>query len=175
MVNFGKYWNSYLSPIFRAQKCQYPHTALPAYIKREKLNFAQKFLDTDLIKIITGPRRAGKSVFAFLLLKNIKFAYINFADENLLKVKNYDEILNALFEVYPDAKIVFFDEIQNLNNWEIFVNKLQRRGYNIILTGSNAKLLSKELATNLTGRYINIEVLPFSFTEFLTARNFNLQ
>lgn len=145
------------------------------YIKRESLDFARKFLNTDIIKIITGPRRAGKSVFALLLLRDVNFAYINFDDENLLKVKNYDEILEVLFEVYPDTKIIFFDEIQNLVNWEIFVNKLQRRGYNLILTGSNAKLLSKELAANLTGRHISIEVFPFSFREFLSAKNYNIE
>lgn len=144
------------------------------YVWREKLGYAGKFLDKDLIKVITGPRRAGKSVFSFLLLRNINFAYVNFDDENLLKVKNYDEILQAIFEVYPETKFIFFDEIQNLEKWEIFVNKLQRRGYNLILTGSNAKLLSKELATALTGRYISLEIFPFSFKEFLEFTHFKI-
>jgi len=130
-------------------------------------------LDSDLIKIITGPRRAGKSVFSILLLKDKNFAYLNFDDDNLLKVDNYDEILKVLFEVYPESKFILFDEIQNLNNWEVFVNKLQRRGFNLILTGSNARLLSKELATALTGRCISVEILPFSFSEFLKAADFN--
>jgi len=145
------------------------------YIFREKLNFAKKFIDSDLIKIITGPRRAGKSVASFLLLKEKKFAYLNFDDENLLKVENYDEIIKSIFEVYPESKYLFFDEIQNLKNWEIFVNKLHRRGYNLIITGSNAKLLSKELATSLTGRYIPIEIFPFSFSEFLDAKGWEIE
>ncbi|MHB1274616.1 MAG: ATP-binding protein [Candidatus Humimicrobiaceae bacterium] len=145
------------------------------YIFREKLNFAKKFVDSDLIKVITGPRRTGKSVAAFLLLKEKNFAYLNFDDENLLKVKNYDEIVKAIFEVYPENKYLFFDEIQNLKNWEIFVNKLQRRGHNLILTGSNAKLLSKELGTVLTGRYIPIEIFPFSFREFLNAKGLEIK
>jgi len=145
------------------------------YVFRDKLNFAQKFIDSDLIKVITGPRRAGKSVAAFLLLKGKEFAYLNFDDENLLKVKDYDEIVKAIFEVYPDNKYIFFDEIQNLKNWEIFVNKLQRRGHNLILTGSNAKLLSKELGTALTGRYIPIEIFPFSFKEFLNVQGFEFK
>ncbi|MCL4385259.1 MAG: ATP-binding protein [Cyanobacteria bacterium] len=145
------------------------------YIFREKLNFARKFIDSDLIKIITGPRRSGKSIAAFLLLKGKKFAYLNFDDENLLKVENYDDIIKALFEVYPDSEYLFFDEIQNLKDWEIFVNKLKRRGYNLILTGSNAKLLSKELATVLTGRYIPIEIFPFSFREFLKAKGWEIK
>lgn len=145
------------------------------YILREKLGFAKKFLESDLIKVITGPRRAGKSVFAVLLLKNKDFAYLNFDDENLLKIKNYDEILKGIFEVYGKVEFILFDEIQNLEKWEIFVNKLQRRGYNLILTGSNAKLLSKDLATILTGRHLPIEIFPFSFKEFLKAKNFKTE
>jgi len=142
------------------------------YVLREKKANAQQLIESDLIKIITGPRRAGKSVSAFLMLKNKEFAYLNFDDENLLKTDNYDKILQALFEVYPGSKYIFFDEIQNLDNWEIFVNKLHRRGYNLILTGSNAKLLSKELSTTLTGRYIPVEIFPFSFKEFIKTADF---
>ena len=142
------------------------------YVARENLVPAGKLLENDLIKIITGPRRAGKSVFSFLLLKDKQFAYVNFDDENLIKIENYDEIVEAVFEVYPHCDFIFFDEIQNLKNWELFVNKLQRRGHNLILTGSNANLLSKEMSTVLTGRFSALEVFPFSFTEFMQARNF---
>ena len=131
------------------------------YILREKLTPAKKVLDTDLIKVITGPRRAGKSVFAMLLLKNKDFAYLNFDDEELLKIKNYDEIIKAVFEIYPESQYILFDEIQNLENWEFFANKLQRRGYNLILTCSNANLLNKELAIKkleIEKRYINLEI-----------------
>jgi len=145
------------------------------YIPREKLDFAREFMDSDLIKIITGPRRAGKSIAGFLLLKGKEFAYLNFDDENLLKVENYDDIIKAIFEVYPQSEYLFFDEIQNLKSWEIFVNKLKRRGYNLILTGSNAKLLSKELASVLTGRYIPIEIFPFSFREFINAKGWKIE
>lgn len=146
-----------------------------SYILREKLGLAKKSLDSDLIKIITGSRRAGKSVFSILLLKDKNFAYLNFDDENLLKIRDYDEIVKAIFEIYPQAKFVLFDEIQNLENWELFVNKLQRRGFNLILTGSNARLLGKELATVLTGRYDPIEIFPFSFREFLRFKNFEIK
>jgi len=145
------------------------------YVMREKLNFAKKFLETDLIKVITGPRRAGKSVFSIMLLKSKDFGYLNFDDEGLLKIANYDELIKGIFEIYGKPKFILFDEIQNLKNWELFVNKLQRRGYNLILTGSNAKLLSKELATSLTGRHIPLEILPFSFKEILTSKNFELK
>ena len=69
-------------------------------------------LSSDMIKVITGPRRAGKSVFAILLLKNEDFAYVNFDDEALLKPDNYDAILTALLEVYPKSKYFLFDEAE---------------------------------------------------------------
>ena len=124
---------------------------------------------TKLIKVITGVRRCGKSFFTYLYLKNKKFAYVNFDDERLLDYKPED-IIKALIELYGDFRIIFFDEIQNLKNWEIFVNRLYREGFDLYITGSNAKLLSKELATHLTGRAISIELLPFSFGEFLKAK-----
>jgi len=142
------------------------------YITRKKYDFGMKYLSTPLIKVITGPRRAGKSVFALLLLKNKDFAYINFDDENLLNLDNYDDLLKAIFEVYPKTNYILFDEIQNLPNWEIFVSKLHRRGYNLILTGSNARLLSRELSTALTGRFISLEILPFGFLEYLAAKKY---
>ena len=125
------------------------------YVLRESIPYAQKFLDENIVKVISGPRRAGKSVFCILLLKNKNFAYLNFDDENLLKIKNYDEIIKALYEVYPDAKYFLFDEIQNLDKWELFVNKLHRRNFNLIIIGSNSKLLEREISSVLTGRYIS--------------------
>lgn len=142
------------------------------YILRENLVSAKKFVDSDLIKVIIGPRRVGKSIFSLLLLKNKNFAYLNFDDECFSKIENYDEIIESLCEVYPETKYILFDEVQNLENWELFVNKLQRRGYNLTITGSNAKLLSHELSTKLTGRYIAMEIFPFSFKEFLKAKEF---
>jgi len=144
------------------------------YIYREKLPSAQEFLDHNLIKVITGRRRAGKSVFSVLLLGNKNFAYLNFDDDNLSKINNTDEIIKGISQVYPESRFILFDEIQNLEKWELFVNKLQRRGYNLIITGSNSKLLSRELATVLTGRYVSIEIFPFSFNEFLEAKDYKI-
>lgn len=143
------------------------------YIKRTQYPFGRKWLDSDLIKIIIGPRRAGKSVFSFMLLQDQPFMYFNFDDEILNDVTT-DELIKELHAVYGDIKTIFFDEIQNLPNWELFVNRLHRNGYNLLLTGSNAYLLSKELATALTGRHIPIEILPFDFKELLRAKNFNI-
>lgn len=142
------------------------------YVGREMHQKVTESIDQDLIKIITGPRRAGKSVFAIILLKNRDFAYLNFDDEELLKTRDYDEILKGLIQVYGKIDYILFDEIQNLDGWELFVNRLKRKGLNLTLTGSNSKLLSKELATHLTGRYLEIKILPFSFREFLDAKKF---
>ena len=128
-------------------------------------------LDNDLIKVITGPRRAGKSFFAIHFLNKGKFGYINFDDEKLTEIKNYDELITAMNSVYDSPKFVLFDEIQNLPKWELFVNRLQRQGYNLIITGSNSNLLSKELATHLTGRHLLTNIFPFSFEEYLRFEN----
>lgn len=71
-----------------------------------------------------------------------------------MSTSDYDELLKAIRQVYGETKLILFDEIQNLPKWELFINRLHRRGFNVILTGSNAHLLSRELSTHLTGRYI---------------------
>lgn len=125
-------------------------------------------LQNDLIKVIIGPRRAGKSFYALHLLRTIgEFGYINFDDERLMEVHNYDDLIAALNTVYHNPRYVLLDEIQNLPKWELFVNRLQRQGLRVILTGSNSKLLSKELSTHLTGRHAIVTIFPFSFKEFL--------
>lgn len=145
------------------------------YIERTKRPSAQKWLDSDLIKVILGPRRAGKSVFSLMLLKELPFMYFNFDDEIMTGDSlNTDELIKELHIIYGDTKTILFDEIQNLPGWELFANRLQRQGYNLIITGSNANLLSRELATALTGRHIPIEILPFDFKEFLLAKNYQI-
>lgn len=146
------------------------------YVERTKSAFGKKWLDSSLIKVILGPRRSGKSVFSLMLLKDRPFMYFNFDEEILASGKGIstEELLKELHAVYGNTKNILFDEIQNLPRWELFVNRLQREGYNLILTGSNANLLSKELATALTGRHIPIEILPFDFKEFLRAKNFQM-
>jgi predicted AAA+ superfamily ATPase len=133
------------------------------------IHLDQKLLDESLIKVITGPRRAGKSFLALQMLKNRKFAYVNFDDETLARIEDYDAILQNIDIVYGAVDILMMDEIQNLPEWELFVNRLQRQHYNLILTGSNSRLLSRELATHLTGRHYEIKVYPFSYSEFLSV------
>lgn len=140
------------------------------YIERIDISLKTDYLSSGLIKLITGPRRAGKSVLALQMLKDENFAYLNFDDDLLLRHFNEDAVIQTLNEVYPDYRYLLLDEIQNLPGWELWVNKMYRRGTNLIITGSNARLLSHEMATSLTGRYLQISVFPFSFTEVL---NFN--
>ncbi|OPX62591.1 MULTISPECIES: ATP-binding protein [unclassified Methanoregula] len=124
--------------------------------------------DTSLIRVITGPRRAGKSFFAIHHLAEAgPFGYVNFDDERLTGLSDNDEIIAAVDSVYGKPRKLLLDEIQNLPQWELFVNRLARQGYRLVITGSNAHLLSAELATHLTGRYLQTPLLPFSFAEYL--------
>jgi len=124
--------------------------------------------DTHLIKVIIGPRRAGKSFFAIHYLGGSgAFGYVNFDDERLSGLSDYDEILTAIDSVYDKPRVLLLDEIQNLPEWELFANRLARQGYDLVITGSNSHLLSAELATHLTGRYLQTAILPFSFAEYL--------
>lgn len=139
--------------------------------KRAKFDESMVLMKQGVIKAIIGPRRAGKSTFALSLIKELSqdFIYINFDDSFLSKINNHLLLDEAIQAVYgKDLKNIFVDEIQNLYDWELWINTLHRRGFNIILTGSNANLLSKELATHLTGRHIEIEILPFSYKEYAT-------
>ncbi len=121
-----------------------------------------------MIKVIIGPRRAGKSFFALHhLVSRGKFGYVNFDDERLVCLVDYDEIIVATNSVYDNPRVLLLDEIQNLPHWELFVNRLARQDYILYITGSNSHLLSSELATHLTGRYLQTTILPFSFREYL--------
>lgn len=131
----------------------------------------QKLVDIKKIRqalVITGVRRCGKSILAHLFLRNSKYAYINFDDERLeaIKASELNKILEAFYQLYGNIAFMIFDEIQNTPKWELFITRLQR-SKRIIITGSNSKLLSGELATHLTGRHVDITLFPFSFKEFL--------
>ncbi len=140
-------------------------------IERIGLNKSKESLKYPNILAILGIRRCGKSIFSYLLAKPHKFAYINFDDERLAGLKSDDlnKILESFYELYENIDYIILDEIQNVDNWELFVNRL-RRTKKIILTGSNSKLLSGELSTHLTGRYLDIILFPFSFKEFLKLK-----
>lgn len=141
------------------------------YQRRHTKYDTDQLLQSPLIKLITGPRRVGKSVFSLLMLQGKNFAYLNFDDNQLLEKWDEQVAMSALDDVYPDYDFMLLDEIQNLPDWDLWVSKLYRRGKNLIITGSNAKMLSSEMATVLTGRYLQIEMLPFSLDETMKWRN----
>src|SRR3989339_1132968 len=135
-------------------------------------------IQTKKITVITGIRRSGKSTLLKQLTAHFpKYYYFNFEDERLLdfKATDFNVLYALLLELYGDKPVFFFDEIQNMYGWEKFVRRLFAAGKKVIITGSNAKLLSSELATVLTGRHIKIELYPFSFKEFLTYHQFTFQ
>ena len=139
------------------------------------------FIDKDIIKVLTGIRRSGKSVMLKLIMEELKqnkidekqFININF--ENLINIelttadKLYEYILKKVSEIKKKCYI-FLDEIQEVKDWEKCINSLrvnEEYDFDIYITGSNAKLLSGELSTYLAGRYVEFVIYPFSFKEFL--------
>lgn len=154
--------------ILTQQKREIERTLAEHYVKRE---FEIERARHDLVKVILGPRRAGKSFFAAHLVQQLgRFGYINFDDERLAESQDFDALITATDSLYGNPKHLLLDEVQNAPRWELQVNRLQRQGYRLTVTGSNAHLLSSELATHLTGRHIPIILFPFSFTEVLRAR-----
>ena len=138
-------------------------------ILRDIHSYTNDFLDEPVIKVITGVIRCGKSTFSHQLLEDKHYGFLNFDDERLYSIKTEDlnDILEVILSEYNNPDYLLFDEIQNIDGWELFANRLMRQGFNLILTGSNSKMLSRELATHLTGRHVQIELYPFSFNEFL--------
>lgn len=147
------------------QKAERDELMARSYQQRHTKYNVGELLANPLIKLITGPRRVGKSVFALLMLQGKNFAYLNFDDNQLLDNWNEELVMSVLDDVYSGYDYLLLDEIQNLSGWDMWVGKLYRRGKNLIITGSNAKMLSSEMATALTGRYFQIEMLPFSLKE----------
>lgn len=130
--------------------------------------------DSKLAQVVIGVRRSGKSTLCHMALRKagVKYGYVNFDDDRLgkLKMEDLNLVLEAIYRVYgTEVQHLFFDEIQNVEGWHLFVNRLLRQGLHLLITGSNARLLSSELSTHLTGRYHEIKLYPFSFREFCIA------
>lgn len=136
------------------------------YLARRSSQNVDTLLNSHLIKLITGPRRVGKSTQALLMLRDKNFAYLNFDSQSLLDNWNANLVMRMLDDVYPGYEFLLLDEVQNLDAWDLWVSELYRQGKNLVITGSNAKMLSSEMATVLTGKYIQVEMLPFSLEEF---------
>jgi len=135
---------------------------------------ASRYRKTGQIVVISGIRRSGKSTLLrqFSMLYN-NFHYINFDDDRLLEFSlgDFSTLMLVYEKISPGTKVIFIDEIQNIAGWERFIRRIHDDGYKVFLTGSNAKLLSAELGTHLTGRYIKITLYPFSFREVLRFRS----
>lgn len=149
-------------------------------VEREVLSNFDKHKDNPYAIVISGLRRVGKSTLllqiARKLYKEHSYYYINFEDERLLNfnTEHFQILLEVFMENFGERKVIFMDEIQNINGWERFVRRLVDQKYKIYLTGSNASLLSSELGTKLTGRYIPVELFPFSFFEFLQYKEVSI-
>ena len=144
------------------------------YLKRCISQDIDLLLNSRLIKLITGPRRVGKSTQALLMLRDKNFAYLNFDNYSLLNAWNSELVMHMLDDVYPGYEYILLDEVQNLDGWDLWVSELYRLGKNLVITGSNARMLSSEMATVLTGKYIQVEMLPFSLKEFFDWNKLDL-
>lgn len=148
---------------------------------KQTLHFCQRKeedridLSSPQAQVVIGVRRSGKSTLCYnaLTRKGVKFAYVNFDDERLihLTADDLNDVLEVLYKINGDFNYLFIDEIQNIPEWYLFVNRLLRKQIHVIITGSNAKLLSGELATHLTGRHHSIPLYPFSFAEYCDVKN----
>ena len=131
-------------------------------------------LNSPQAQVVIGVRRCGKSTLCFQVLQHFgqTFAYVDFDDERLagLQSDQLNDVLEVLYKIYGDFHYLFLDEIQNVEAWPLFVNRLLRKKLHVVLTGSNAKLLSNDLATHLTGRSSEIPLYPFSFGEYCAIK-----
>lgn len=148
-------------------------------IARDLLPEAKAALTNDnRVLALSGMRRTGKSTLLLQLMSEVdNVAYFNFEDEKLLgfSVEHFGELEEALIEVYGPARYWFFDEIQNVGNFEVAVRRMQDSGKKMVITGSNSSLLSMEFGSKLTGRYKQLELFPFSFSEYLRFQNVSFE
>lgn len=147
-------------------------------VEREVLGRLQKMMKAPHAVVITGLRRVGKSTLLVQIAKKYlknDFYYINFDDERLLgfEVSDFALLQETLISIWGEKKVWLMDEIQNVLGWERFVRRMHDNEHKLIVTGSNASLLSDELATRLTGRSLKVELYPFSFREYLNFSKVN--
>ena len=141
-------------------------------VERECLNQIDFNLPHALV--LSGVRRCGKSTLLHQLMERINnYCYFNFEDTRIINFEpdDFQKLDEILLEEYQRNDYYFFDEIQNVQKWEIFVRSMLDKQKKFIITGSNASLLSKELGTRLTGRHLRYELFPFSFKEMLAFTN----
>lgn len=145
------------------------------FVIREKLEEIKGFVGLKHCIIITGARRCGKSVFLSHLMGSFKnYYYVNFEDERLASfgLDDFNALHEVCIELFGKSKTFFLDEVQNIASWEKWVRRMYDANFKFFITGSNANLLSMELATLLTGRHLQFSLYPFSFREFLSFNGF---
>lgn len=146
-------------------------------VKRELLDEI-KGRDSDLITIVAGLRRVGKSTLMNEIRKDHlnESYFVNFDDERLFDftIEDFQTMQELLIELYGERNVYFFDEIQNIRGWERFVRRLHDNGKKVYVTGSNASMLSREMGTHLTGRHLSYSLYPYSFREFLRFKKYEL-
>lgn len=146
-------------------------------VVRTKLKEIGNYIDSPHTIIISGLRRAGKSTLLAQIARKFypkeDYFFVNFEDERFLNFTALDftKLHELMIELFGNQKVFLLDEIQNIEGWERFVRRMEDSGYKFYITGSNASLLSKELGTRLTGRYLPVDLTPFSFEEFLIFKD----
>ncbi|MCG2711075.1 MAG: ATP-binding protein [Candidatus Omnitrophica bacterium] len=161
-------------------------------IPRDALSVVSRHASLPHAVVVSGVRRCGKSTLLNQVISGLYnpvrepaakpkassngVYYLNFEDERLVdfNVEDFNHLYEVFLELYGDKKVFFFDEVQNVPKWEVFVRRMQGKGCKFFITGSNASLLSRELGTKLTGRNVTVELFPFSFMEFLFFKGFHL-
>ena len=136
-------------------------------------------LKSPQAQVVIGVRRSGKSTLCFQALESadVKYAYADFDDERLqgIDAGQLNELLEVLYKIYGDFEYLFLDEIQDVDGWHLFVNRMLRKKMHVVITGSNTKLLSSELATYLAGRAKEIHLYPFSFAEYCAMKGIDTE
>lgn len=136
-------------------------------------------LKSPQAQVVIGVRRSGKSTLCFQALESadVKYAYADFDDERLqgIDAGQLNELLEVLYKIYGDFEYLFLDEIQDVDGWHLFVNRMLRKKMHVVITGSNAKLLSSELATYLAWRAKEIHLYPFSFAEYCAMKGIDTE
>jgi len=162
-----------LERVLRDQREELENTDFSRFVTRKEEE--QIDLNSPVAQIVIGVRRCGKSTLCQKVLKQsgVSFAYANFDDAVLasLKAVEMNNLMETLYRIYGEFTHLFLDEVQNIDKWPLFVNRLLRQRIHLVLTGSNANLLSDDLSTHITGRYNEIRLFPFSFSDYCTANS----
>ncbi|MBN2008257.1 ATP-binding protein [candidate division KSB1 bacterium] len=166
--------HSDLKTVILDQSIIQPETNL---IEREKFQHLINWHQNQEIIIISGMRRCGKSTLLHQMKQQFDGYFLNFDDERLISctVDDFQQMDEIFHELFGTKNTYYFDEIQNVHGWERFVRRLHDSRKKIYIAGSNARLLSRELGTHLTGRYLQSTLFPFSLNEYIRLKKISLQ